>query len=178
MDAFNILSSVDQKLLDNGLLSVSDRYYEHKYCNKIKEIENVHQRVSFHSNRVCMISLTENHPVLNNKIKDINWKINKNINREDNVVSGKSKRHAQKLEPNSIICFIETMDGAIYPVYSCMQGKLIEINNNIKRDPNLLQRKPVSDGYIALILPNLKTFDTLKNSMLTNKEYNQLVMLQ
>lgn len=174
MDVCDIINSVDQSLLGDGLLSVSDRYYEHKYCNKIKDINDVRQRVSFHSNRLCMLSLADDHPVIKAQIKNINWKINKNIDREQNVVSGKSKRHAQKLEPHSIVCFIETTDGNTYPVYSCVQGKLIEINSNLKKDPDLLQKKPVSHGFIALILPNLKTFAALKNSMLTTNEYKEL----
>lgn len=171
MDEFDIMNSLDKHIFENGLLSVSDRYYKHKYCNKIKDITNIHQRVSFHTNRLCMVSLTSNHPSFKSDIKRINWKVNKNIDREKNVVSGKGKRNAQKLEQQSLICFIETTDGNTYPVYSCMQGKLIEINRKLNNNPNLLQSNPISLGYICLILPNLKMYHIMKTSMLSEEDY-------
>uniref|UniRef100_A0A8B9UTI4 Protein Simiate n=1 Tax=Anas zonorhyncha TaxID=75864 RepID=A0A8B9UTI4_9AVES len=47
-----------------------------------------------HSNRICVITLAEAHPLLQNgkTIKSINYQISPNCSRLQNKVSGKSKR--------------------------------------------------------------------------------------
>ncbi|RXN00596.1 Protein Simiate [Acipenser ruthenus] len=47
-----------------------------------------------HSNRICIITLAESHPILQNgrQIKSINYQISANCSRLQNKVSGKSKR--------------------------------------------------------------------------------------
>lgn len=172
MNQFDILQSLSITS-DAPYLSVSDRYYEHKYCTMFSTAEkNLDQRVSFHTNRVCMISLAENHPVMKEKkvISKINCVVNK-IDRLANVASGKGKRGAQKLSQNSILCYIECDDGTSYPVYSCIKGKLLEVNENLLTKPHLIIDKPTSDGYIALILPRIITSCENKDSMLSQNEY-------
>lgn len=169
-----ILESVPSELLETNFPSVSDRYYEHKYCRKFSTSEdNFDHRVSFHTNRVCMISLSEKHPVMKNKklIRSINCNVDDKTNRLVNNTSGKGKRGAQKLTTNSILCYIECEDNSSYPVYSCVKGKLLEINENLIKCPQLMVEKPVSEGFIALILPNLNEYLNLKSEMLTTKEY-------
>ncbi|KAK5650346.1 hypothetical protein RI129_001375 [Pyrocoelia pectoralis] len=171
-----IIDSINLHSL-NKFLSVSDRYYKHKYCVKFTSKEqNLDQRVSFHTNRICMISLGENHTVMKNnkKILKINCSIDNKINRLLNATSGKGKRGAQKLTENSVLCYIECEDGDIYPVYSCVQGKLLEINEHLISNPNLLITNPVSKGYIALILPTLNLYESIKNSMLDADEYSKI----
>lgn len=177
MNSFNILDSIDENLYKNGLSTVSERYYDHKYCMKLDGISDIHHRVSFHTNRICMISLAEYHPImkLNKKIRSINFLVNNRTNRLKNMVSGKSKRGAQKLLPDSLLCSIECEDGTKYPVYSCIKGKLMEINNTLLDNPNLLVKQPVSEGYIALLLPILSIFDETKKLMLSKSEYNKNV---
>ncbi|KAB0802890.1 hypothetical protein PPYR_05076 [Photinus pyralis] len=172
----DIIDSIDLNSV-NAFLPVSDRYYKHKYCIKFSTKEqNLDQRVSFHTNRICMISLAENHPVMKNnkKVAKINCTIDEKINRLLNSTSGKGKRGAQKLMENSILCYIECEDGDVYPVYSCVQGKLLEINENLISNPNLLVTNPVDKGYIALVLPMLNVYESMKNSMLDADEYSKL----
>lgn len=174
MNDYSLLNSVDLNVLDKGFLTVSDRYYEHKYCTKFStEQRNIDQRVSFHTNRICMISLAEHHTIIKNniEIKKINCIVENKVNRLSNTASGKGKRGAQKLYPNSILCYIECENGESFPVYSCVNGKLLEINENLLTEPRKLIDKPVSEGFIALVLPILNTYNDMKESMLTKEQY-------
>ncbi|KAF5282981.1 hypothetical protein FQA39_LY04852 [Lamprigera yunnana] len=139
----------------------------------ITDVLNLDQKISFHSNRICLISLAENHIVIKNRkrIIRLNCCVGNNVNRLLNVTSGKGKRGAQKLNPDSVLCYIECDDGTSYPVYSCVTGKLLEINEKLVTDPNLLINKPVSDGYIALILPVLNLYNSIKDSMTSANKY-------
>ncbi|XP_017768858.1 PREDICTED: protein Simiate [Nicrophorus vespilloides] len=166
-----IIDSIDTSCLSD-LADVSDRYFEHLYCKEIEGKEITDQRVSFHTNRICMLSLAENHPIMKEKkpIKRINFEIDDKIDRLKNSASGKGKKGAQKLAPDSIICYVET-ETESYPVYSCIKGKLIEINEKLIENPNLLVEKPVNEGYIALLLPVLSLYSTFKESMLSKEKY-------
>lgn len=81
----NLIESVSSEKLESGtFLSVSERYYEQKYCLEIPNIcESVRQKVSFHSNRVCLISLAENHPLMSEdkEIVKVNFKISEKLDR-------------------------------------------------------------------------------------------------
>lgn len=172
----SIIDSIDKNKLDSSL-SVCDRYYEHKYCMKINKItDKAHQRVSSHSNKLIMISIAENHPIFKEDkvIVKINCNVTEKVDRSKNITSGKGKRGAQKLSPSSVLCFVECSDGSIYTVYSCVRGKLLEINENLFQKPELIKKKPVSEGFIALILPNLKDLNQMKESLLSYEEYLQL----
>lgn len=173
-DSTNILNSLSENELQKAQLSVSERYYEHKYCMEINpNIKNVHQRVSFHSNRICLISLAENHPVIKNnkKVTRINCEVDEKTDRLKNAASGKGKRGAQKLSPDSVLCYVECSDGSNFPIYSCIKGKLVEINDNLVTDASLLVKKPMAEGYIALLLPVLSCYEDIRSSMLTKEQY-------
>lgn len=178
MTESTILQSLTPQQLQKAYTSVSDRYYDHKYCQNIdSNLKNIHQRISFHSNRICLISLAENHPILKDKkrVVKIDCAIDEKTDRLKNAASGKGKRGAQKLVPESILCNLECEDGCVYPVYSCIKGKLVEINENLVENPNLLVEKPVSEGFIALLLPVLKEYEEMKGSMLSREEYLETI---
>ncbi|XP_021244808.1 protein Simiate isoform X2 [Numida meleagris] len=96
-----------------------------------------------HSNRICVITLAEAHPLLQRgkTITSINYQISPNCSRLQNKVSGKSKRGAQFLTELAPLCRISSSDGEEYTIYSCIRGRLIEVNENILSNPALLQEK-------------------------------------
>lgn len=170
----SILDSLSPQQLQNAYANVSDRYYDHKYCLDINpNLKNVHLRISFHSNRICLISLAENHPLIKNnkRIVKIDCSIDEKTDRLKNTASGKGKRGAQRLVPESVLCNLVCEDGSVYAVYSCIKGKLVEINENLVDNPNLLVERPVSEGFIALLLPVLKEYEQMKGGMLSKEEY-------
>lgn len=169
-----ILDSLTAQQLEKPFTPVSDRYYEHKYCLNINlQLKNIHQRISFHSNRICLISLAEHHPIIKNRkrITKIDCNVDEKTDRLKNAASGKGKRGAQRLVPESVLCNLVCDDGEVFPVYSCIKGKLVEINENLIENPNLVVEKPVSDGFVALLLPVLKEYEQLRESMLSKEQY-------
>lgn len=51
----------------------------------------------------------------------------------------------------------------------------MEINEMLSEKPQLLRELPHKGGYLAIILPNIKHLENLKQSLLTHEEYIRLV---
>nr|XP_009680770.1 PREDICTED: protein Simiate isoform X1 [Struthio camelus australis] len=128
--------------------------------------------------RICVITLAEAHPLLQNgkKIKSINYQISANCSRLQNKVSGKSKRGAQFLTELAPLCRISSSDGEEYTIYSCIRGRLIEVNENILNNPAILQEKPSTEGYIAVVLPKFEESKSITQGLLTQKEYEEVLL--
>ncbi|XP_010212622.1 PREDICTED: protein Simiate [Tinamus guttatus] len=131
-----------------------------------------------HSNRICVITLAEAHPLLQNgkAIKSINYQISANCSRLQNKVSGKSKRGAQFLTEFAPLCRISSSDGEEYTIYSCIRGRLIEVNENILNNPAILQEKPSTEGYIAVVLPKFEESKSITQGLLTQEEYEEVLL--
>ncbi|NXK96101.1 F206A protein, partial [Formicarius rufipectus] len=128
--------------------------------------------------RICVITLAEAHPLLQSgkTIKSINYQISANCSRLQNKVSGKSKRGAQFLTELAPLCRISSTDGEEYTIYSCIRGRLIEVNENILSNPALLQEKPSTEGYIAVVLPKFEESKSITQGLLTQKEYEEVLL--
>ncbi|KAF1572936.1 UNVERIFIED_CONTAM: Protein Simiate, partial [Eudyptes pachyrhynchus] len=128
--------------------------------------------------RICVITLAEAHPLLQNgkTIKSINYQISANCSRLQNKVSGKSKRGAQFLTELAPLCRISSSDGEEYTIYSCIRGRLIEVNENILSNPAILQEKPSTEGYIAVVLPKFEESKSITQGLLTQKEYEEVLL--
>ncbi|XP_010018849.1 PREDICTED: protein Simiate, partial [Nestor notabilis] len=128
--------------------------------------------------RICVITLAEAHPLLQSgkTIKSINYQISANCSRLQNKVSGKSKRGAQFLTELAPLCRISSTDGEEYTIYSCIRGRLIEVNENILSNPTILQEKPSTEGYIAVVLPKFEESKSITQGLLTQKEYEEVLL--
>ena len=68
--------------------------------------------------RICVITLAPSHPLLNcEQITNVNYQVSAKVNRLENKVSGKGKKGAQHLQPESIICEVTCSTGAKYTLY-------------------------------------------------------------
>ena len=68
--------------------------------------------------RICVITLAPSHPLLKcEQITDVNYQVSAKVNRLENKVSGKGKKGAQHLQPDSIICEVTCSTGAKYTLY-------------------------------------------------------------
>lgn len=116
------------------------------------------QCIMFHSNRVCLLTLAPTHPVIAEDKRIIRiehtFEGYDKIDRLASQPKGKSKKGSQKLQKNSPICAIVCDDGVKYVITACLGSKLIEINQRVCAEPNLVKRKPLSLGFIAIIQPN------------------------
>ncbi|NXF75885.1 F206A protein, partial [Sclerurus mexicanus] len=155
----------------------AERYFTRWYKADVKGRPCEDFCVLQHSN-ICVITLAEAHPLLQSgkTIKSINYQISANCSRLQNKVSGKSKRGAQFLTELAPLCRISSSDGEEYTIYSCIRGRLIEVNENILSNPALLQEKPSTEGYIAVVLPKFEESKSITQGLLTQKEYEEVLL--
>ncbi|XP_043920515.1 protein Abitram isoform X1 [Protopterus annectens] len=101
--------------------SLIDRYFTRWYKTDLKGKPGEDHCVLQHSNRICVITLAESHPLLQEgrKIQSINYQISANCSRRQNKVSGKSKRGGQFLTDLAPLCRVTCTDGEEYTVFSC-----------------------------------------------------------
>ncbi|XP_062870259.1 protein Abitram [Trichomycterus rosablanca] len=157
--------------------SVVDRYYTRWYKTDMKGRACEDHCILQHSNRICIITLADTHPILQkgHKIKNIDYRISDSCSRLNNKVSGKSKRGGQFLTEFAPLCRITCTDDSEYTIFSCIRGRLLEVNEDILKRPDLLLEKPSTEGYIAVILPKLEESKTITNDLLTSKQYEEVV---
>ncbi|KAL8194178.1 UNVERIFIED_CONTAM: hypothetical protein K2H54_002383 [Gekko kuhli] len=156
---------------------VAERYFTRWYRPDVKGNPCEDHCILQHSNRICVIALADAHPVLQKgkAIERISYQISANCSRLQNKVSGKSKRGAQFLTELAPLCRIFCSDGEEYTIYSCIRGRLIEVNESILSNPSLLQQKPFTDGYIAVVLPKFEESKSITRGLLTRKEYEEVL---
>lgn len=151
--------------------SFTDRYYTKRYVINANSIKNNDIMIMFHSNRIALLCLAPSHFFFNNKEEySINFKAG-GVNRLDNSVKGKGKKGGQKLHNKSAVCKIEYKDGTSFDVPSCMKGALLEVNEELVKNPQLLREFPDADGYIAVILSSIENSELQKSEMLTPELY-------
>lgn len=169
---FDILKSID---LNNKstFKSFTDRYFSKRYIIDVGGIKNNDIMLMFHSNRITLISLAPSHYFFKTSDKfKLNFIIG-NVNRLNNSVKGKGKKGGQMLLPKSVICKVEHNDGTSFDIPCGMRGNLVEINENLVKNPELLREKPDSDGFIAIMLSTIAITDATKDELLTPEAYVQ-----
>ncbi|KAJ3663169.1 hypothetical protein Zmor_007475 [Zophobas morio] len=169
----SILDSITQQQIDE-FRPFHERYFEKKYCTRFTtDTVNLDTCVRIHTNKISLIYLSEKHSVIQNqqRLQSIDFQVSKKVNRLKNAMFGKGKRGAQLLQPDSILCHLETVDGARYPVHACVYGKLLEINSRVIKEPNFLL-DDLNEGFLAIILPDLRRHEENVKSLKSVEEYN------
>lgn len=172
----DISDMLDEVQYNGHFPTVTERYFTAYYKINVQSPgDDICIRI--HSNRICMFSLAPSHVILqgDKDITKVDFKVSDKLDRALNKVSGKSKHGAQPLQVNSNICTVLCSDGQRYLIKCCMIGKLIEINEILSEKPQLLRELPHKGGYLAIILPNIKHLENLKQSLLTHEQYIKLV---
>lgn len=171
------MDCVEQSTADADAPSVIDRYFTRWYRADLKGKPCEDHCILQHSNSVCVITLAETHPILQDgrTVKSINYQISDGCSRLNNKVSGKSKRGAQFVTDFAPLCRITCSDDTVYTIYSCIRGRLLEVNKNILETPNLLLEKPSTEGYIAVILPKFEESKSITENLLTREEFESLI---
>lgn len=172
----DISDMLDEVQYNGHFPTVTERYFTAYYKINVQSPgDDICIRI--HSNRICMFSLAPSHAIFqgDRDITKVDFKISDRLDRALNKVSGKSKHGAQPLQVNSNICTILCSDGQRYLIKCCMIGKLVEVNEMLSEKPQLLRELPHKGGYMAIILPNIKHLENLKQSLLTHEQYIKLV---
>ncbi|NWV00910.1 F206A protein, partial [Upupa epops] len=176
----------------------AERYFTRWYkadvkgrpCEDFCVLQHSNRRVGLRggSAQICVITLAKAHPLLQSgkAITSVNYQISANCSRLQNKVSGKSKRKCmyvfifqmqggQFLTELAPLCRISSSDGKEYTIYSCIRGRLIEVNENILSNPTILQEKPSTEGYIAVVLPKFEESKSITQGLLTEEEYEEVL---
>lgn len=140
----------------------SERYYDIRFLSSAGRRSYFgqvgDQCIMFHSNRNCLVTLAPSHPVIkfDKTIDRIEHQFvgYDKIDRLSSQPEGKSKKNCQKLNKNAPVCGIVCSDGTRYVITAGIGAKLIEINQAICSNPNLVKKKPMSEGFIAILQPN------------------------
>lgn len=153
---------------------IVDRYYTRYYYVRPEEPDQDHL-VLMHSNRICLIGLAPSHVAFTKNITGVEFNIG-NCDRSENKVKGKSKKGAMALQPTSALAMVQCDDGSEYKVFSCVTGKLVEVNESLlvksKGAHDLLNRE--GDGFIAIVLPKIDMLEAIKGTLLTEEKYKAL----
>uniref|UniRef100_A0A9L0ID27 Actin binding transcription modulator n=1 Tax=Equus asinus TaxID=9793 RepID=A0A9L0ID27_EQUAS len=123
--------ATEQLAAEPAVPSLVDRYFTRWYKADVKGKPCEDHCVLQHSNRVCVITLAESHPVLQSgkTIESISYQISTNCSRLQNKVSGKFKRKIREYQ-------MENHQGALRPLQ--MKAKLQQrATEGIKRSHGL-----------------------------------------
>lgn len=151
----------------NNYPSVVERYYTKYYYFRNDDINETHT-VLRHSNGVCLIGLADTHIAVKKGIKSITFDIG-GFDRSKNKVSGKGKRGAMVLQATTALAIITCVDESTYRIVSCIQGKLIEVNERLKTQLDAIGTD--GNGYVAVVLPKLEKTKQQVELLANEEEY-------
>jgi hypothetical protein len=154
-----------QKIADSKkfhYLSYLERYFTKYYMLDVRTPFSDHL-IMLHSNKVAVCAVAPSHPVLDSKKHKITRvEFIQQVNEE---MRGKHKHFANNVNVNQPICkiFCDVLPSedsnesstVTFVICSCLNAKLIETNERLLTNPELVQTKPDTEGYIAILMPKL-----------------------
>ncbi|KAG2407413.1 uncharacterized protein HKW66_Vig0022350 [Vigna angularis] len=132
------------------------------------------QYVYRHANGLCVIGLAPSHVAFKDEggITAVDFNVGKS-DRSEMKVTGKRKKNAQHFESNTALCKISTKNDT-YIVRCCVKGSLLEVNQQLIKQPELLNVSADREGYIAIIMPKPADWLKVKASLVSLQEYKKL----
>ena len=156
-------------------LSYTDRYFTRYYKLNVK-IQNNDHLVLMHSNKIAVCAIAPSHPLLDStkyQIKNVHFL--QNVNDE---MSGKHKHNAKNLNVMQPMCKVycdkigeNGLEECYFVIYSCLNAKLLEINERLLINPELLQQKPATEGYLAILMPKLDNIKEQLADLMNHSDY-------
>lgn len=150
--------------------SVIERYYTKYYRANVHNEANNDTLVLVHSNRICVLMLSERHPLLTNSLNIRSIEPLASVNQS---MSGKSKRGADYVQPNKLLYRVNCDNEQTFTICASIKGRLVELNDAIIENPTLLQQKPHGEGYLAIFIPSLKDGENNLKLLMTEQDYLQ-----
>lgn len=132
------------------------------------------QYVRRHPNGLCVIGLASTHVAFKDEggITSVDFNVGKS-DRSGIKVTGKRKKNAQQLEPNSALCKVCTKETS-YIVRCCVKGSLLEVNDRLIEHPELLISSADREGYIGIIMPRPTDWLKIKPSLVGQEDFTKL----
>ena len=117
------------------------RYFSKYYLDKGQPNE---QYIFIHSNGIIMCGIGSNNDILKKNISEII------ILKQPTKITGKNKHGAHLLNVTEYIIQIKADDNT-FNFCPKIRGKLLEVNQNLVKNPKLLIDSPEKNGFICLI---------------------------
>ena len=162
-EEYDILESVGLKSIYYN--DQVQRYFSKYYINKGQPNE---QYIFIHSNGIIMCGIGANNEILKKNIKEVI------ILKQISKITGRSKHGAHILNTNENIIQIKT-DQDTFNFSPQLKGKLLEINQNLAKNPKLLSESPEKNGFICLIQQEPNDVEELKEKL--GKPENLIILL-
>ena len=163
-EEFDILESVGLK--STFYNDQIQRYFSKYYLDKDKPNE---QYIFIHSNGIIMCGIGKNNDILKKNISEVI------ILKQLSKITGKNKHGAHQLSPNEYVIQIKA-DDDIINFCPKIKGKLLEVNQNLVKNPKLLIDSPEKNGFICLIQQEPNDVELLKEKL--GKPYNLVINIK
>lgn len=123
--------------------------------------------VARHHNGVCVICVSPQHPIvrLGKKVSQVDYRV------EMREVKGKRKRGGIVVEERTKLCTLTCETGDVYSVQCAVKGTILEYNTALQERPNLISIKPLTNGYLGVVLPWPSKIKTAVNGLMGAEEY-------
>lgn len=152
---------------EDGPPTTIERYYTLHYGLGNAKIAGTDGRdgadtcVARHHNGICVVCLSPEHPVCTKRkrVTAIEYRS------ELKAVRGKRKRGGNFVEGRTRLCSVTCESGEVYNVLCTVRGVLVEYNVALQSSPQLLQQKPLTNGYLAVILPRPSEIKTATDAL-------------
>ena len=163
-------------------LSYTERYFKKYYKVNVRYEGNDHM-VLVHTNKICVCTLAPSHPALDaSRFKIDRIEFVQKVNEE---MTGKHKHHAKLTTNQAPLCRLhvtqlDVNDGdvektKVFIIYSSLNAKLIEINEKLEKDPELLQKKSATEGYLAIMMTKLDSWKDQINELMNHEQYQEYI---
>ena len=163
-EEFDILESIGLK--STFYNDQIQRYFSKYYLDKGQPNE---QYIFIHSNGIILCGIGLNNDILKKNISEII------ILKQPTKITGKNKHGAHLLNINEYVIQIKA-DENTYNFCPKVKGKLLEVNQNLAKNPQLLKESPEKNGFICLIQQEPSELENLKEKL--GKPDNLLVNIK
>ncbi|CCW60720.1 unnamed protein product [Phytomonas sp. EM1] len=147
----------------------TERYYHQYLFEDCKKIVGNNIRLMLHSNGLCVLCVDPSHVALQAirsappeqklSVRSVVYgsgRGNSNIATGSIGVVGKKKKNAAVCQVETKMCTLTLSDGTSYPIPACVNGFVLELNENLMKEPWMIASAPTVEGFIAVINPSAK----------------------
>lgn len=128
--------------------------------------------IARHHNGICVVCVSPQHPIvrLGKKVSQVDYRV------EMREVKGKRKRGGIVVEERTKLCTLTCDTGDVYSVQCAVKGTILEYNIALQENPNLVANKPLTNGYLGVVLPWPSKIKTAVNELVRAEEYAEICL--
>ncbi|PXF45247.1 Protein Simiate [Gracilariopsis chorda] len=127
--------------------------------------------IARHHNGICVLCLSPLHPIVTQRraIQAVDYRV------EMRQVKGKRKKGGIVVEEKTRLCTIICEAGERYAVQCGIKGTLLEYNDMLAKDTSLINQRPLTEGYLGVVLPWPSQIKTAVDALMSKTDYDNIV---